>query len=258
MKSASNNDPRFRGMANLLGDKAWQSMQKAHIGVAGVGGVGSWVVESLVRSGVAEITLIDMDEVCVSNTNRQIHALQSTVGQSKVEVLKKRCLDINPDLLVHDVFDFVTPTNSSELVGDSINVFVDATDSVEAKCALAVTCKTKDIPLVMIGAAGGKSDPARVRVADLNKVVNDPLLRNVKRLLKRDHGFSTSLKSLKIKCVFSDELVHYPDGEGGVCPAKTQDGVVKLDCGDGLGAASFVTGTFGFFAAHTALQELLQ
>lgn len=250
-------DIKFKGIANLYGHKALGVFQKSHVAVAGVGGVGSWIAESLVRSGVGKISMIDMDEVCLSNANRQIQALYSTVGKPKVEVLKERCVDINPDVTIENHFEFVTPDNVEKFLSQDVKVFVDATDSVKAKCAIAKTCADRKVPLVMVGGAGGKSDPTQIVVQDLNKVVNDYLLRQVKRLLKRDYGFSTSSKTLKIDAVFSKELPKYPGENGEVCETKNTESATKLDCGGGLGASTMVTGTFGFFAAHRVLQRLV-
>lgn len=251
-----NDDIRFKGIANLFGSKVLERFKQSHVLIAGVGGVGSWVVEALGRSGIGKITLVDMDEVCVSNVNRQIMALDSTVGKSKVDVLRDRLIDINPSGNIDAKFSFVTSNNVADLILSDLSYVVDATDSLKAKCAMAVACRDKKIPFITIGAAGGKTDPSQIEVADLNKVRNDKLLKRMKLELKRDHGFSTSLRSLKIPAVFSNQLAIYPDGEGGTCETNIKDSSVKLDCGAGLGSATFVTGTFGFFAAHRVLKDI--
>lgn len=248
---------RFSGMERLLGEAAFEKLQHAHIAVVGLGGVGSWVVESLVRSGVGSLTLIDMDEVCLSNSNRQIQAMTSTVGRFKSEVLRQRCLDINPELKITAINQFVTPETVESYFRESFDGLVDATDSPKAKCAMALVCKREKIPMVMVGASGGKNDPLQVVVDDLNQSVNDYLLRDVRRRLRIDHGVARNTKNFGIKVVFSRELSLYPDGEGGVCEKKLAKSV-KLDCASGVGSASFVTGVFGFVAARTIIMDIIK
>lgn len=248
---------RFSGMERLFGEAAFAKLHHAHIAVVGLGGVGSWVVESLVRSGIGALTLIDMDEVCLSNSNRQIQALTSTVGQFKTDVLKQRCLDINPKLKINAITQFVTPETVENFFSEPFDGLVDATDSPKAKCAMALVCKQNKIPMVMVGASGGKNDPLQIVVDDLNQSINDYLLRDVRRRLRTDHGVARSSKNFGIKVVFSREMSLYPDGGGGVCVKKLAKSA-KLDCQSGVGSASFVTGVFGFVAARTIIMDILK
>lgn len=247
-------DRRFQGVANVLGQPAFERLQKAHVAIAGIGGVGSWTVEALARSGVGYLTLIDLDEVCSSNINRQIHALDSTVGQSKIDVMKNRCLEINPNITIRLVHDFVLRGNVDDLIKKDFHCFVDATDSVDAKCAIAVACRDKAVPLVTIGGAGAKSNPGKIVVDDLNRARDDKLLKRTRYLLKRHHGFTRSKARFGITAIYSPEPKPILNCE----VSEVERTSVKLDCAGGLGALSFVTGTFGFYAAHEAIKKVLQ
>lgn len=168
-------DPRFAGIGRLYGTQALARLAASHVVVVGIGGVGSWVAEALARTGIGRISLIDMDEVCVSNVNRQLHALDGQVGRPKVEVMAERLRAISPECEVRAVMDFVTPNNLAELITDDINCVVDCIDSVNAKVALIAWCRRRKIPVITTGGAGGQIDPTQITVADLSKTVNDPL-----------------------------------------------------------------------------------
>src|SRR5690554_6635649 len=167
--SIQNDDYEFRfgGIRRLYGARALDYFRRAHVVVAGVGGVGSWTVEALARSGVGKLTLIDLDDVCVSNINRQLPALDGTIGRPKVEVLAERCRAIQPGIEVITDLAFVTPTNLAERIPEDADHLVDAIDSVVAKAALISWCKRRKLPITVTGAAGGQTDPTRIRVADL-------------------------------------------------------------------------------------------
>jgi len=252
-----NYSDRFGGIARLYGAAALSHFQQAHVAIVGVGGVGSWTAEALARTGFGRLTLIDMDDICVTNTNRQVHTLQSTVGQLKVEALAQRLRAINPDIEVNAVMDFVTPDNLAEHLSDMAFV-VDAIDSVKAKAAMIAWCKRRKIPLVTTGAAGGQTDPTQITVGDLNKTFNDPLAKKVRSLLRREYGFSRNAsRTYGVPCVFSTEQLKYPQPDGTVCQTKAfTDGAVKLDCSAGFGAATMVTATFGFVAAAKVAEKL--
>lgn len=249
---------RFGGIRRLYGGRAAAAFRRAHVVVVGVGGVGSWAVEALARSGIGKLTLIDLDDVCVSNVNRQLHALDGTVGRAKVEVLAERCRLIAPEIEVVADTAFATPTNLEQRIPEDADHVVDAIDSVVAKAALIAFCKRRKIALTVTGAAGGQTDPTRIRVVDLTRTVHDPLLARVRSRLRRDYGFSRNPKRrFSVECVYSDEQLVYPGADGEVCHQKPGDGEsARLDCESGFGAATFLTGTFGFVAASRVLARL--
>ncbi len=252
-------EQRFGGIARLYGKPALPYLRERKVCVVGIGGVGSWVAEALARSAIGNITLIDLDEVCVTNTNRQIHALASSVGQSKVEVMAARIKQINPDCQVDPVMDFVTDKNVAEYLNRGFHYVVDATDSVKAKAAMIYFCKRNKIPVITIGGAGGQIDPTQITVGDLAKTKQDPLAAKLRNFLRRHYGFSSNPKRrFGIECVYSTEQLRYPDPDGGVCFHKQlNDGAVKLDCAGGFGAAATVTASFGFFAASRVVNKLV-
>lgn len=250
---------RFAGISRLYGAQGAQIIKQSHFCVIGIGGVGSWVAESLARTGVNKITLIDLDDVCISNVNRQLHALTSTVGESKVDVMAQRIQQINPDCEVICIEDFITQENLSEHITNDFNYVIDAIDSVKVKAALISHCKRRKIPLVTIGGAGGQSDPSQIKLDDLSRTYQDPLLAKVKNLLRREYNFSRNTKrKFSIDAVFSTEQLVYPDAQGNVCHAKqTQEGAMRLDCSGGFGAATHVTASFAFFAVSKAITKLI-
>ncbi|MGR4066755.1 tRNA cyclic N6-threonylcarbamoyladenosine(37) synthase TcdA [Billgrantia sp. C5P2] len=251
-------DFRFGGIRRLYGTRALERFRSAHVVVVGVGGVGSWAVEALARSGIGRLTLIDLDDVCVSNVNRQLPALDGTIGRPKVEVLAERCRAIQPGIEVVADTAFVTPTNLAQRIPDDADHVVDAIDSVVAKAALIHWCRRRKLPIVVAGAAGGQTDPTRIRVADLARTEHDPLLAKVRARLRRDYGFSRNPKRrFSVECVYSDEQLIYPDSDGEVCLQKPASGEsTRLDCASGVGAATFVTGGFGFIATSRVLARL--
>ena len=259
-------DFRFGGIARLYGTAALSRFRAAHVMVVGIGGVGSWVVEALARSGIGRLTLVDLDEVCVSNINRQLHALDSTVGRSKVEVMVERVRTISPEARVEGRVEFFTADTASRLLGletDSISedrpdFVVDAIDAMSNKVRLIALCQGAGIPLVVCGGAGGRRDPTAVRVADLATVTHDRLLSEVRKRLRREHGFSRTSKKLRIECVHSAEAPVFPGRDGQVCATRASDNELplRLNCESGFGSATQVTGTFGFAAAARVLARL--
>ena len=250
---------RFAGIARLYGSEGAQRLAAAHVAVVGIGGVGSWVAEALARSAVGEISLFDLDDVCVSNSNRQIHALAGNIGRSKVEVMAERIRAINPGCVVHAVSDFVTRDNMAACITEQMDFVIDCIDSVPAKAALISWCKRRKIQVVTTGGAGGQVDPTQIRVADLNKTVNDPLAARVRSTLRRDYGFSrTQGRTYSVSCVYSTEQLRYPQADGTVCQSKSFMGEgVKLDCEGGFGAVMMVTASFGMVAAARAVDKLV-
>jgi tRNA A37 threonylcarbamoyladenosine dehydratase len=251
-------DNRFGGTRRLYSVDTVECFRESHVCVIGIGGVGSWVAEALARSGVGEITLIDQDDICETNINRQIHALDGTIGQSKIAVMAERIRLINPECLVHEEHAFVNSENIPELIQGCFDYVVDAIDSVKDKAALIGFCKRFKIPIVSVGGAGGQIDPTGVSVADLSKTFNDPLAAKVRSYLRRHYGFSKSGKKFGVECVFSTEQLRYPQPDGSVSSQKTlSGGQTRLDCDGGFGAATVVTATFGMVAASRVLNKIM-
>lgn len=251
---------RFGGIARLYGMDALAALARAHFVVVGLGGVGTWAAEALARSGVGQLTLIEMDEVCVTNTNRQSHALSSRIGHSKNQVIAERLRDINPELAVHVIEDFLDRDNLKQLIGRQHHVVVDAMDAAHIKAALVAYCLAIKVRLVTVGSSGGKRDPQRVRAADLGHTQGDPMLHKIRTQLYRHHNFSRDAnRKFRVDAIYSDEQMVYPKPDGSVCQTKQhlQDGV-KLDCTGGFGSSVMVTGTFGFLAATRAIERYLE
>ena len=253
-------DNRFGGIARLYGRQALAYFQQAHVCVIGIGGVGSWVAEALARSGIGQITLIDMDDICVTNTNRQIHALKDTIGQQKIDVMAERIKAINPECQVNLIDDFISTDNISEYISKEFDYVVDAIDSVRSKSSLLAYCKRNKIKCITIGAAGGQIDPTQIQVTDLAKTYQDPLAAKVRSDLRRLHNFSKNTKrKFGIECVFSTEQLIYPSSDGEVCLTKNfEDGATGMDCSSGFGASTAVTATFGLVAASRVLKKLAE
>ena len=251
-------DRRFGGMARLYGVQGAANIAKAHVLIVGIGGVGSWVAESLARSGVGEITLIDMDHVAESNINRQIHALEGTLGISKILAMKERIGQINPDCRVHTVDDFVTPENWMQLVKDleldahtqsPVSAVIDACDQVKSKVTMADWAIRQKKFFVTLGAAGGKRQAHLVEQADLSKVTHDPLLAQVRYRLRKEKGAPKDGLKMGVRCVFSRESVAPPD------PSCEIEGDGSLNC-HGYGSVVTVTASFGMVAASLTLNFL--
>lgn len=247
---------RFGGIARLYGDTALAAFRNAHVCVIGVGGVGSWAVEALARSAVGQITLIDLDHLAESNVNRQIHALTDTLGKAKVGALAERIAQINPFCRVSEIEDFVTEDNlASLIVPGRFDYVIDAIDNARAKTALVVHCRAHQIPLVMIGSAGGQIDPTRIAIVDLSRTEQEPLLARVRKRLRAHHGFPRGTKNkFGIDAVYSTEPLRHPE----LC-ATDEDapGITGLNCA-GYGSAVVVTASFGFVAAGFVLRKLAE
>ena len=249
---------RFGGIARLYGTAGLEKLRAAHVAVIGVGGVGSWTAEALARSGVGKLTLIDLDEVCVTNTNRQIHALEGSIGKAKVDELAARISKINPECEVIPQQQFFTEETAESILKDGFSYVVDAIDGLSNKCLLLTECRKRKIPVITCGAAGGRRDGTAVRIADLTRAKYDKLLFKVRKQLRQKHDFPRGTKKWDLACVYSQEPVMYPQADGSVCEEKNLgDGSIKLDCEGGLGAATQVTGAFGFAAAGYVVEELV-
>ena len=247
---------RFGGLRRLYGDAAYARLRAARVAVVGLGGVGSWAAEALARCGVARLVLIDLDHVAESNVNRQVQALGRTLGQAKVQALAERIADIHPGCQVLAVEDFVAPDNWPALLPAPVDVLVDACDQVRAKLALAAWSLREGVPLVCVGAAGGKRQPQRVEVADLAEATHDPLLASLRQRLRKEAG-APRQGSMGVRCVFSRESVVAPaavcEADDPGAAAAAVDG--SLNC-HGYGSSVMVTATFGMVAAAQVLQAL--
>ncbi len=260
----SDYDFRFGGIARLYGREGLTRLRAAHVIVVGIGGVGSWVVEALARSGVGALTLVDLDEACVSNVNRQLHALDGAIGRAKADLMAERARAIQPECRVASLLEFFTADNAQRLLGlDGSSpkpaFVVDAIDNVANKVLLLALCKANGIPVVTCGGAGGRRDATQVRVADATQVTHDRLITEVRKRLRQEHGFPREGKKFGIDAVFSAEPQVFPQEDGSVCANRVEarDGEsLRLNCDWGFGSATFVTGTFGFAAAGVVVRKI--
>ncbi|WP_150539570.1 tRNA cyclic N6-threonylcarbamoyladenosine(37) synthase TcdA [Actinobacillus vicugnae] len=248
-----NYEQRFGGIGRLYTPEGLEKLRHSHICVIGIGGVGSWAVEALARSGIGKITMIDMDDICVTNINRQIHAMSGTVAQLKTEAMKERVERINPECVVEIIDDFITTENIPEYLNRGYDYVIDAIDSVKTKAALIAFCKRNKIKLITTGGAGGQTDPTQIQIADLSKTIQDPLASKVRSLLRKEYNFSQNPKrKFGIDCVFSTQPLIFPKmGDG--CEISA-----TMNCANGFGAVTMVTATFGFFAVSRVIDKLLK
>lgn len=246
-------EQRFGGIGRLYTPEGLAKLRQSHICVIGIGGVGSWAVEALARSGIGKITMIDMDDICVTNINRQIHALTSTVATLKTEAMKTRIAEINPECQVEIIDDFISPDNLADYLNRGYDYVIDAIDSVKTKAALIAYCKRNKIRLITTGGAGGQTDPSQIQIADLSKTIQDPLASKVRSLLRKEYHFSQNPKrKFGVDCVFSTQPLIFPKmGEG--CEISA-----TMNCANGFGAVTIVTATFAFFAVGRVIDKLLQ
>lgn len=242
---------RFGGLARLYGVAGAQRIRAAHVAVVGVGGVGSWAVEALARSGVGRLTLIDLDHVAESNINRQIHALEGTLGQAKVLAMRDRITQINPACQVQCVEEFVEPDNWPALLPAGVDAVIDACDQVRAKTAMAAWALKNKLVFITVGAAGGKRRAHEVDIEDLGRVTHDPLLAQLRYRLRKEHGAAREGRKIGVACVFSREAVSGPDASCAV------EGDGTLNC-SGYGSLVAVTATFGQCAAGWVLDEIVK
>jgi len=254
---------RFGGIGRLYGAAALARLRSAHVVIVGLGGVGSWAAEALARTGVGRLTLVDLDEVCVSNVNRQVPALDGQIGRAKVEVMAERLRAIAPELVVDARLEFYTETSAERLLppgGPQPNVVIDAIDAVANKVRLIAQAHRQGIPVVICGGAGGRRDPTQVRISDLSEVTHDRLTREVRKRLRQEHGFPRGEKKFHLDCVWSMESPVFPQKDGTVCAVgqgEREPGESgRLNCDWGFGSAAFVTGTFGFAAASRAIDRI--
>jgi tRNA A37 threonylcarbamoyladenosine dehydratase len=254
--------PRFGGIGRLYGQAAAKRITEARVAIVGIGGVGSWAAEALARSGVGHLTLIDLDELCITNTNRQIHATSENFGRPKVTVMAERLRSINPAADIGEVSEFFSERNAERLLEQRYDAVVDAIDVVPPKVLLLASCYARKIPVVTCGGAGGKRNPFQIQQDDLARTHGDSLLTQVRRLLRADHGFPSKgtkprAKKFHLPAIFSPEVPVFPQGDGEVSEDRPKDLPGGLRCDAGFGTATHITGSFGFFAASLILDQLI-
>jgi tRNA A37 threonylcarbamoyladenosine dehydratase len=251
------NERRFGGIDRLYGPGSIARLAAAHACVIGIGGVGSWAAEALARSGVGRLTLIDLDHVAESNVNRQVHAIETTLGQAKVLAMGERIGAINPDCMVVCIEEFITPENVATLL-PSCDVVLDCIDDVKPKAALIAHCQRAKRLVITTGGAGGRTDPTRVRIDDLSRTTQDALASKLRAKLRKDYGFTRDAKKkFGVPCVFSDQQIQRPMGNGGGACDLDEAGLHGLNCA-GYGSSVAVTAGFGFAAAAHGLGILLK
>jgi tRNA A37 threonylcarbamoyladenosine dehydratase len=254
---ASTDLDRFGGLARLYGSDALAKLAGAHVCVIGAGGVGSWIVEALARSAVGALTLIDLDDVCITNTNRQAPAMDGEFGRPKIDVLAERVGRIHPACRVALHHAFLTEANAGELIHPGYTYVVEAVDRMTPKAVIIARAHELKIPVLTIGGAGGRRDPTRIRVGDLGATSGDMLLRLVRKKLRRSHGWSPGVgHNMGVAAVYSSEPQVFPWSDGDVCATPEPGTNLHMDCATGFGAACFVTGAFGFAAAAEIVRSI--
>ena len=242
----------FEGIIHLYSADGFDKIQKANFLVVGIGGIGSWICESLVRSGALNITIVDLDEICLGNLNRQVHTLANNIGELKVDAMKERLLAINPNINLKAIADFFSETTKDVILEPKFDFVFDAIDSVKSKSILIDECKKRQYPFICIGGAGGQVDPTKIEIRDLNRVENDQLLFKLRKSLRKFFGYKKYYNNpFKIPTVFSmeDPILHDLE-ESEFSESQSRN------CKTGFGSASFVTASFGFTAVSYALKAV--
>lgn len=257
----SDEQRRFGGLTRLFGPEAFAALQRAHVAIVGIGGVGSWVAEALARQGVGALTLIDLDHIAESNINRQVHALSETLGQAKVSAMALRIQSINPSCSVTQIDDFLTPENVAQVLPEALNVVIDCTDQMRAKVAMVLQARTRQQALIVCGGAGGKTDLLAMRAGDLSEATHDALLARLRNTLRKQHGFaraSTEAGKLRkrvpkmgVRVLWIDQPTILPDAwQAGA------NGLQGLSCA-GYGSSVTVTASMGLAAASEAVNKII-
>lgn len=264
----SNTSRRFSSLARLYGETASQGLAHAHVMIAGIGGVGSWTVEALARSGVGQLTLADLDHVAESNINRQVHALESTVGMAKVQAMRERIALINPDCQVNLIDDFIDAENIAPLLAQyQPDLLLDCTDQVPAKIAMLLATRQAKIGFYMCGGAGGKTDALSLKQTDIAHARNDNLLGRIRQILRKQYGFAKgadaqgkALKKvppMKVKCFWFDQPAQLPSLWLAEAQVQAQPSAPQgLSCA-GYGSSVMVTATMGLALANSAIHDLM-
>ena len=258
---------RFGGIERLYGKKAMDKFQRSHVCVVGIGGVGSWIVEALARSGIGHITMIDLDEICITNINRQLHAMDGEIGRQKTAAMATRIEAINPDCNVTTHEAFFSHRNADEILDLGYDYVIDAIDQVHSKALLLDGCHKRKIPVISCGGAGGLRDPSKIKIDDISRCYNDGLMNHVRKNLRSKYGFPVGtdlVKKIKgkkfyIDCIFSSESPVYQQCDGEVSterPKSRAEGDTRLNCVSGFGSITHMTATFGFFAVSRCLEKL--
>lgn len=252
---------RFGGIGRLYGTAALKRYANAHVAIVGIGGVGSWAAEALARSGVGEITMIDLDEICLTNINRQLHAMDGAIGQLKIEAMAERIRKINPNCKLHLHPAFFSKRNDDEFLSAGFNALIDAIDASLPKSHLLAECRKRAIPVVTCGGAGGRQDPTQIKVADLSRTEGCTLLKQVRIDLRNHYGFPNARpkqkkKKFYIEAIYSTEIPHFPTCDGDISTEKPKDSNLRLTCESGFGTSTPITATFGLFAAARILKIL--
>ena len=256
---------RFDRMGRLVGDNMMKKLFNSHVMLIGLGGVGSWAAEAIARAGVGRITVIDFDEICITNANRQLHALQGLVGHKKAKVIAERLQKVNPQAKVEAISLFYNKDTSAEIFALKPDYIVDAIDNLTAKTHLLNECRSKGMKVITSGSASGKMDPTRIKIIDLAETNIDPLSHSVRKILRQEYGFPNGPKDkFQIPCVFSDEVpmqpveLKYDNGQGFkcVCPQGELDPHGCLHRSVIYGNAGFVTGAFGLAMASWVVRDI--
>ncbi|MCF6192712.1 MAG: tRNA cyclic N6-threonylcarbamoyladenosine(37) synthase TcdA [Kangiellaceae bacterium] len=250
---------QFAGTKRLYSDAGYQSLQNSSVTIIGIGGVGSWVAEALARTGVGKLILVDLDDICLSNVNRQVHAHSGSVGRLKVEEMASRIKLINAQCQVVTIADFANKENIAAILEEKTDFVVDAIDNARVKAHIVYHCKRNKIKIITTGGAGGQRDPLKIAVGDLSRSWQDPLSAKVRNELRRNYNFSKNPKRrFGIECVYSTEQLLYPKSDGTVGFEKqAAEGGRRLDCAQGLGASVVVTSTFGMITAARVINWIV-
>jgi len=256
---------RFSGIGRLYGADAQETLASSHVAVVGIGGVGSWTVEALARSGVGQITLVDMDEICITNVNRQLHARDGKIGQLKIDAMAERARGINPSIQLNLISGFFNEKSADAFFKHNYDGIVDAIDSGMQKALLIAKCRDQGIPVITCGAAGGKTDPTQITTGDLARTRGDALLLQLRKTLRNRFRFpkhpdgQKKIRKFHVTAVYSEEIPMFPQCDGTVGPEKSdgQHGG-RLNCADGFGSSAPMTGTFGLVAAAEVIKLITQ
>lgn len=257
---------RWDRMGRLVGDLKMKRLMESHVMIVGLGGVGSWAAESIARSGVGTVTLVDFDEICITNFNRQLQALNGLVGSQKAEVMAARVQQINPGAKVRCITKFYNADHCAEIFELRPDYVIDAIDNLTAKCHLLAYCRQRQIPIITSTGSGGRLDPTKVKVTDLSFTNVDPLARELRKILRQTWSFPPEGEAFGIQAVYSDEPhtkpeeLHYDGGKGFRCVCPQNDNTF-FNCDSRnliLGNASFVTGTFGLVCASVVVRHLIE
>ena len=258
---------RFDGIARLYGTPALEKFKSARVCVVGIGGVGSWAVEALARSGIGHITMVDLDEICITNINRQLHAMDGEIGRQKTAAMASRVQAINPNCEVVCLEEFYSERNADEILDAGFDYVIDAIDRVLSKSLLLASCHKRGIPVICCGGTGGLRDPSQIRIDDISRAFRDPLINHVRKNLRSRYGFPVGtdlVKKIKgrkfyIDCIFSSESPVFPHSDGTVSekrPANMTGADARLNCASGYGSITHMTATFGFFAVSRCLEKI--